>query len=41
MPSLIDGIVNKAYAMISNPLKTLAQLEESGETDVENMQFIK
>ena len=41
MANLIDTLVTKAYAIISSPLKNLAQLEESGETDKENIMFVK
>ena len=41
VPTLIDTVITKAYAMISCPLKTLAQLEEAGEQDAENMAFVK
>ena len=41
MASLIDTIVTKSFAIISSPLKNLAQLEESGETDKENIMFVK
>jgi hypothetical protein len=41
MANLINAIVTKGLTMIINPLKTLAQLEEAGETDKDNIAFVK
>ena len=41
IPKLVDYLITKAYAMISCPLRTLAQLDQAGEQDTDNMQFVK
>jgi len=41
MANLVNAIVTKGLTMITNPLKTLAQLEEAGETDKDNIAFVK